>query len=207
MGSIAYLNIPMVREHDYLPEPVLLCILTSLSLLRIVKAKAPRTVTPFELCYAVFALYTIANSMLLHAFDAVAVGQGIALVVVYVSLRSMGIPKHPSIFSSVLLWIIIQLFTSYVLLVLCNYDSSTKAIDTLVLPNKSIFSIYLASHIAFLLPFYHYYCKHAYTRKARVLRLLACIIIAASVLLLACTEGRAGWIGLGAAIWYLSYYY
>ncbi|MDQ3844385.1 MAG: O-antigen ligase family protein, partial [Bacteroidota bacterium] len=207
IGSIAYVNIPIAREHEYLIEPILLCFLTALSLLQIAKANPPRTITPFEVCYGAFTLYTIANSMLLHSFDAVAAGQGIVLVVVYFSLRSTGIPKHPSIFSSVLLWIIILLFTSYVLVVLCSDAIRGKAIDTLFLPNKSIFSIYLASHIVFILPFYHYHCKQAYTRKTRVLRWVASLIIVLSVLLLVYTKGRAGWIGCGAAVWYLLYHY
>jgi len=85
----------------------------------------------------------------------------------------------------------------------CYFQKET--LTNFFIPNKSIFSILLASQIALVLPMWLFYKKE--NKFSKPVNWVFIVLISLSLILLGFTQGRAGYIGLALALSYIAYQY
>ncbi len=203
--SLTYLNIFSFHENHYIIEPLNFLLLTGLSLFLIVRSKTV-SVTLFELFYGLFILYASARSFLSGPVDTSSLFTLLFPAILYAGLKSFF--SQNKIFSqaSVLCWIMTLPLLFYIAVFIYTYTRSAAAIDSLFIPNKSIFSILLASQLVFVLPLSFRYIKNKKKYSVLLPGLFTAIILL-GVLLMVMTGGRSGILGFFLASVYLLYQY
>lgn len=136
---------------------------------------------------------------MLGVFDISFLAQPLLLVVVYITLKSSLTTYHPALMA--LLWSSAALIILFAGVLLYEGSISVPVIHDLFAPNRSILSILLACHLAFILPVW------LTTPTSRSLFWLMLLIVVLCAGMLCLTGGRAGWIGLLAGLSFAVYHY
>lgn len=204
LSSIANLNIATFQDSS-LAEPFLLVIVSGLLVIQIVKVKIQSSINLSELVCFLFSVYIILKNLLINTFDVSSISYLLFFIILYYGLITFFIINNILAYSFILLLPTGIILLTYLAFAIyhCNFQKET--LTNFFFPNKSIFSILLASQIAFVLPLYL-----NYKNKIGSLKVVNCffsIIISTSVLLIAFTQGRAGWLGLVVALSYIAYQY
>lgn len=126
-------------------------------------------------------------------------------LILYYGLKTLLIVKNIFALSFTLLIATGTILFAYLVFAIYHCYFQKETLTNFFIPNKSIFSILLASQLAFVLPLYLNYKSEKTSLK--IVRWFLLIVISTSVLLLALTQGRAGWLGLMLALSYIAYQY
>ena len=202
--SIGYLNIsfPQLRNTN---EPILLLLICTLLVILIARSKISLLGKKVEVLYLLFISYIVTKNMLENTFDFSSISYLLFLVILYYGLKSFFSAIDNSAYSLTLLFATVIILIVYIAFALYNCYIEKETLTNLFKPNKSIFSMLLASQIAFILPLW-LYSRNSVTRF-RLVTWICFVAIIASLLLLGLTKGRAGWIGLLFAFFYIGYQY
>jgi hypothetical protein len=153
-----------------------------------------------ELFFYLFIIYVITKDILTNKVD-INEAAYLLFVAVFCNFLTLLFSKSRlPIYSYVLLYLTCALLLIY-LFVWCGDEKEIS--QFFGIHNKSIFSILLASQITFALPQLSHHKDQPGSLK--IIHYLCMIIIAASLLLLFLTGGRAGWIGFMAAMIYIAF--
>lgn len=183
---------------------LLLTILSYLSFL-LLKNKVKLSQKYSEVFYLFFIIYVVIKSICTYTFDAISISYLGFSFILYCGIKNLSSENKISICSKILVWSIGTILGAYLIFAAYHYFLENGALTNFIIPNASIFSILLASQIAFILPLVLYYQNRRATLKIVLLPLLIVIIL--SIFLLTCTKGRAGWIGFILALVYIAYQY
>lgn len=195
---VAYVNIPVFRNSHLVVEPIIFCCICLLALLHLGKIKTCPQISKFEIASLLFVLYSAIKDTMLGVFDISFLAQPLLLVVVYVTLKSCFATYRPDLMA--VLWSSAALIILFAGVLLYKESISDTVINDLFTPNKSILSVLLACHLAFILPI----LLTIPTSRSWFWLMLLIMVLCAGMLYL--TGGRAGWIGLIAGVSLAVYY-
>jgi len=202
--SIGYLNISLTQLRDTV-EPVLLLLICTLLVILIANSKMPLSDNKAEMFYLLFICYVFARNIFTNTFDISSISFLLFFVILYYGLKlffslvNNSAYSYTFYFSTAIILFVYIVFSIYH----CYIEKETLA--NLFTPNNSIFSILLASQIAFITPLW--FNNRNGKRRFKLVNWICLFAIIASLLLLGLTKGRAGWIGLLLAVFYIWYQY
>jgi len=202
--SIGYLNFSFTQLRTII-EPFLLLLICTLLVILIARSKISLLVKKVEMFYLLFISYIVTKNILENTFDISSIGYMLFFVLLYYGLKSFFSIINIAAYSFALLFATVIILIAYLVFALHHCYIEKETLTNLFTPNKSIFSILLASQIVFILPLW-LFSRNSNTRF-RLVTWICFVVIVASLLLLGFTKGRAGWIGLLLAVFYIVYQY
>jgi O-antigen polymerase len=197
LSSTFFVNIPLFSSP--ITESFLLLLFSILSIILIVRKKFV-TINFTEFTFSLLVLYVVIKSLLTNTSGLISTSHLLFFGILYYGLKQLFAAINRRNYSITLLISAGIILTAYLFFAVYHHCFEKGKFDNFFTPNKSIFSILLASQIAFVLPLYLYFRKSFF----KSVRILFLFIIAVSVLLMGFTQGRAGWLGLMLAIIYIA---
>lgn len=200
LSSFGNVSTTLFKENSIITIFLLLIILLLL-VVQGLKIPKPLPLKISEIGYLLFVVCLITKEIFANTFDFSAVSYLVFLLVLYYSLKISCEVKHLSTYSFALSFATAAILVSYIFFSIYHCYFLKETLTSFFIPNKSIFSILLASQIAFFIPFVYFYKQHKTFSNLTIWFFIG--LIAASVILLGFTQGRAGCIGLAIAIAYM----
>ncbi len=199
-ASIGNIKIPLFQEN-LASESLLLLFISAVSIVQIANSKPQSSVKFPEIFFLLFFVYATIKTLLANNVETSALCYLLFFILLYYCLRLIFAAYNFPAYSFTLLKVtVIILFADLVFAIYhCYFKKET--LTNFFIPNKSIFSILLASQIAMVLPLYLHFKKSVFKLTDQFF----IIIISSSVFLLGATLGRAGWFGLILALVYIGF--
>ncbi|MEO7445869.1 MAG: O-antigen ligase family protein [Ferruginibacter sp.] len=203
-NSLIYLKV-FTAQNYFVLEFFLCIILFVLSMIHFIKENVISFLKYSEAVYFLFIYYVIIKSLLTNNFDALSISYLILSLVFYYGIKCFILKRDYSAISKLIFWTSGITLIIYLGLAAFHCFIKMENLNNFFYPNVSIFSIVLASQISFILPI----CVNFINKETRTKYSFTFIIILIllSVILLALTNGRAGWIGFILALVYIAYQY
>lgn len=203
-----YINISQLFAHtanekDFVEVMIMLVISLLLSLI-FAAAKEKVEITKIELILFIWLIYFIARDCLNSSFNFETYSYWLFFLLLYYGLKVFFIPNKHTLFK---LFFVTGLASLLFIVSYAIYHLfiNKATVANIYFPNSSIFSILLAAQIAFILPLY-LYNKIEYS-TINIINWPLLFLIFGALVLLIFTNGRAGWLGIFAAIVYIIYPY
>jgi len=155
-----------------------------------------------ELLFLLFIFYVIIKNLMTNTLETSAISYLLFFVILYYSLKTFFSVNNLSSYSK-LLFCTTAILVAYLAYAIYNCYFEQESLTNLYIPNKSIFSILLASQVVFIFPIWDFYKKSK--KPLRFASWLFIGLLVASLLILSLTQGRAGWLGLIVSIFYIAY--
>lgn len=196
---------PALFEEDSIITIILLLVILYLLIVQFFQILKPLPFKISETVYVLFVVYLITKELFANTFNFTAASYLVFLLVLYYSLKGYSNVNNLSIYLPALSVATATILVGYIIFSIYHSWFQNETLTNFFFPNKSIFSILLASQIAFIIPIVYFYKQHKILSNFANLFLIG--LIAATVILLSFTQGRAGCIGLAIAIAYMAYQY
>jgi len=201
---VVYLDIPLFREYYPAMESVSLVVCTGCILLGLLLCKKLPVFNRTEWIFFLLLMYKIISILTTPAFT----GRSVAILLFYLALycilrmlaEELGMLRV-TIWSAMA---IAALFVIYIFCFLWPGEEFKKRVS-FFLPNTSLFAILLATQLSLFVGLLYGYYQQG-TKKPSTRFVIAIVTAFVPILLLlAWTNGRAGWIGGGIAILFILY--
>jgi tetratricopeptide (TPR) repeat protein len=200
-GGIVYLNIPVFRGHVKQWVPLMLLSTSIVTVLCVLFLKRIITISYFELAFLALVVFRIINSLFHPGSDV-----EVFVAIVFILLLYLGFKTICEAFSIEYVNCIIQYSISLLILVywitVLVIPTWENGITFLYTPNTSVFGILLAAQLAFLVGA-QVAPSGSFLAKCAIFKPIGWAIIFIGVMLLVFSNGRAGWLGLIAAILFI----
>lgn len=199
--SVASLNIPMLREHQAIAEPMLLGLFSFFSLLGVRLYRHAERFSNVEIACLLFFSYIIIRSYFTGTLNVTYCAEGFCWFLVYFFAKSLFGANFPPAhwFSRVL---ILMLAFDFIV-----WGSTGFVTSDLFVPNQSVFAILLASQLIFLIPLWACRRQEAFCKNSNVWQWPTVAAIVLGIGLLLSTKGRAGFLGFIVGICFILYQY
>lgn len=204
LSSWGNLSTALCKENSV----IIIFLLLVISILWVVpglKISLPPSLKFSEVVYVLFAVCVITKNIVANTIDFTSAGYLVFFMVLYFSLKTIFVLNSISTYLPALIMATAIILSGYIFFAIFHCYFQKETLTSFFIPNKSIFSILLASQIAFLFPIVNFYKQHKILSTLSTRFFIG--LIAASVILLGFTQGRAGCIGLAIAIAYIAYQY
>jgi O-antigen ligase len=179
--------------------------ISSLLFLQIVKVKKRISVNLFETACLVFIAFTVFNNPITGAINISVVCYLIFFLTLVFGLKALLTVNNTTSYSLAITVTTGTILLTYLVLAIYHCWFLNDTLTAFFFPNKSIFGILLASQIAFIIPVYFFYKRQ--NKISKPINWFFIGLITSSLLLLICTQSRAGYAGLLLALAYIGYYY
>lgn len=195
-------NIQLPFSNSYLAGNELLNLYLAIaSVLLIALARTIDKWTGFELIFAGFVLYAIVKSFLGNEPYGLFPFSYLLAFLFYKGMKCYIQVQSASFLSKQLLILNCIILGFYIVVgIILEFDAGFEK-SNLFFPDKSIYSIVIAMHLAFLAPLFFWY-RRRYT-TGLFLNLGFLLLAGGGLVLLGYTNGRAGWLGLFLAMGYV----
>lgn len=205
---VCFFNIPVFRENILTLHSkvwLLLSIITILLLACSSKYTKER-INYFDIAYFVFIIYGLLRTLLLPAYDVTVIANSVLFFLLYYALKKQFIHSDGRLTEYALLLghVLVFIVTFLVVIVQVFWSKQT---DDLFVPNKSIYSILLASQLIFLAPYIISPFASSFFMSNTSLRIILCGIYLMGLPLLVFLNGRSGWAGFCVALLFVVYQY
>jgi O-antigen ligase len=204
LASLANLNYAVIQDSSII-DTFLLLIISALLVVQFLKSPKIPAFKLSELGCLLLVAYLIFKNIFANTFDVSSVSYLAFFVTLYYGLNFFFTLKKFSAYSLTLCIATGTILFTYLAFAIYHCYFQKETLTNIFFPNKSIFSILLASQIAFVLPIWHFYKNKKIFSKPVNRGFLA--LITASFVLLVSTQGRAGCIGFVLALAYTGYKY
>jgi O-antigen ligase len=201
-SSTGFLNIPFL-QNGFTLEPFLLFLVFILLIIQFAKDKIIPVYKFLEIVFMLFVIYVVIKNIALKNFDIPSISYFLFPLILCDGLKMFFTNNNILNCPRVLKWSIAIILLTYLLFALYLYYIEKETLTNFFIPNKSIFSILLASQIAFILPLYYKKDNNSF----KLVNWFFSVVIIGALLLLGLTNGRAGWLGLILAVVYIVYQY
>ncbi len=204
LSSFGNVSTPLFKENSIVTI-FLLSVILFVVIIHGFKIPKPLTIKISEIGYLLFVVYLITKEIFANTFDFTSISYLVFLLVLYYGLKASCDVNCLSTYLSALSTATATILVGYIIFSTYHCYFQKQTLTNFFIPNKSIFSILLASQIAFIIPIVHFYKQHKILSNFTNWFFVG--LIAASVILLGFTQGRAGCIGLAIAIAYTACQY
>ena len=202
--TLPYLNIDFFNGINYMLKPFFF-LLSSLSFLYTILTNPLKknSLSTFNIVFFAFFSYVIVYSLVIPSFDINTMAHLGAIFCCYCFFKnyfkSNSEYKVYKISLAVFFVILIVYCIHFFYLIISHPESK----NNLFLPNNSIYAVLIASQLAFIIPlilFKHFKQPH----KVNTIKILGIsVFVLTGVGVLIYSNGRAGWIGFAAAIFFI----
>jgi tetratricopeptide (TPR) repeat protein len=198
---VIYVDIPVLRQYYSITEPALLAAFNLFSLFVVFHCKPEIKVHRFELTLFLFLAFVLIKQGITGFLIYKQLMDIVLLVACYIGTKCLIAQTSGYQF---LVYGLAAMQIGYLIAVSGKLFGLGIISDNFFIPNKSILSILLASQLSFLIPsLFHtemeWLKAHPIVKRSFIL--FSTVI---GVILLIYTDGRAGWIGLAAALLYIA---
>ncbi len=204
MCSLYNVNTPLFPENS-ISSIFLLLALSTLFGIYFFKKRQTLGPTHSELAYLLLILYVILKSVLKNTFDVISVSYLLFFTAIYYLAKQFFSATNLKWYSVILIIATGTILFSYLTFAIYHSWFQNDILTKFFFPNKSVFGILLASQIAFIIPVYFFYKRQ--NKISKPINWFFIGLITLSLLLLICTQSRAGYVGLLLALAYTGYNY